>query len=131
MTTRILPPAEWHKLAGTGLDMLSTLTEAPTSPIVVEDNDGKVIACWGLVNVVHAEGMWVDPMHRAKPGTMRALIRAMRQEAKARGLVAVWTTSRMQSITELLGHAHALPVDGEHFVIPVEIPPKGEGDYGH
>jgi len=128
MTTRILPPAEWHKLAGTELAYLATLRDGPCRVVVVEDPDGTIVACWGLMTVVHAEGFWVAPDHRGKAGIMRTLLRQASAEAKAMGANVVWTCSMSEQVTRLLSHAGASQVPGAHFVMSVEQPVAAVAD---
>ena len=83
MTTRILPPEEYSRLAGTeAATVWPQLTAA--ARVVVVEQDGQILGCHILQPVLHAECLWIHPDHRGKtsaPGRLwRAVQRAVRDE---------------------------------------------------
>jgi hypothetical protein len=122
MTSRVLPPNEWHRLAGTELEALASDPNAPATVVVVEDDGGEIVACWGLVICGHAEGFWVAPSHRARAGVLRRLLVTMRKQAEACGLRAVWTTAMSPEVVRFLTHAQAVEVPGQQFAFAVAQP---------
>jgi hypothetical protein len=45
-------------------------------PVVVESDEGEILASLAVLRVAHLEGMWVNPSHR-NGGVVRALIRGV------------------------------------------------------
>jgi hypothetical protein len=79
MTDRILPPEEWHRLAGTEIGpILDRFTPARTAMLVVEE-EGEIVGCWALLLVAHAEGVWISPAYRGGVAVARRLWRGMRR----------------------------------------------------
>ncbi len=119
MTTRMLPPSEWGRLAGSELaDVADVIAPASTSVLVVEDDAGQIVGCWALVTILHAEGLWIHPDHRGRTGVARRLWAGMRRLVTDRGVRAVVTASMNPVITHLLEHAGARPVPGTAYVLP-------------
>lgn len=76
MRTRTLPPEEWDKLEPTGMPPLFPFVRPEDiSVVVVEDDDGKLLAAMTVLRVVHFEGAWVNP-EKEGIGVTRALLRA-------------------------------------------------------
>jgi N-acetylglutamate synthase-like GNAT family acetyltransferase len=121
MTTRILPPEEWERLSGTELgEVWPILPPACTKVLVVEDTDGRIIGCWALMNLYHAEGLWIAPDHRGKGSVARRLIRDMSKELRELGATTVITAAIDPAIVgylermgaEALPASYAMPVRG-------------------
>lgn len=120
MTTRLLPPEEWPRLAGTLLEKTWPTLPADARVVVVE-RDGAIVACSALFAVLHQEGTWTAPEHRTNPAVGRHLIRAMREEIKATGATEVWmmaTTPETSALCQRFGPCVRL--DAEHFAVQVE-----------
>lgn len=111
MTDRILPPEEWHKLAGTELGpALAALPPERTAILVVEDDAGQIVGCWALVLWYHAEGVWIAPAHRGKTSVARRLWRGMRALAQGVRTPTVITGAADPAMHALLRkRATALP----------------------
>jgi ribosomal protein S18 acetylase RimI-like enzyme len=119
MTTRILPPEEWGKLDGTELAAWAPQMD-PTraTVVVVEDEAGTVIGCWALVQVLHAEGVWVAPSHRGRASVARRLVRATLEAARQRGVRAVATAAVTPDVERLLTrHLGATELPGKQYVL--------------
>lgn len=111
MTTRILPSAEWGKLAETDFGpLIDQLNPAAVTVIVAEDGD-VVIGCWSLITFAHLEGLWVAPPHRRRGRVLVRLWNAMRALALERGIGAAYTGALSDEVRRLLEsrHAEALP----------------------
>ena len=118
LTTRVLPPDEWPKLAGTDLAaMTGTLREALASVVVVE-RDGVIVGCWALVPALTVHGLWIHPDQR-KSRAGWVLWQAMKDLVRSRGCRAVLTTAQSPDVRELLTHVGATPI-GEEYVLPCE-----------
>jgi hypothetical protein len=116
--TRLLPPSEWGKLAGTELGpVVSCFDPAQTGIVVVEDDAGAIVGCWALYIQWHAEGVWVAPTHRGKAAVARHLRDGLLVAARGLGAQAVWTAALTPEIERLVRrHLRGVPVPGQHFV---------------
>jgi hypothetical protein len=78
MRARILPVEEWHKLDDPSLPPLwGGLLPQESDVVVVEDEEGKIIARMLVMRITHLEGVWIDPEHKAVAS------RLLRESAKA------------------------------------------------
>lgn len=120
VTTRILPPEEWVRLAGTELEAVwPHLDTERARVIVVEDDAGTIVGCWALFPLVHAEGVWIAPAHRGKAAVARQLYRGMVQTARRMEAQTVLTAAVDDHVAELLAHLKAQQLPGQHFVLTV------------
>lgn len=116
MTTRELPPAEWPKLETTNaVDLWRHLNPARHRVIVVEDH-GEVVGSMLLMQVVHAECLWIAPAHRKTVPVGRRLLQALFTEAGAPTVLASAVSTEMVRILDKLGTV--LP--GTHYVLPIK-----------
>lgn len=114
MTTRVLPPAEWPRLAGTELETVwPQLPRDAAVVLVVEDGDA-IIACWALITVRHVEGVWIAPEHRGRASVARRLLSGMRELT---GGGAVFTAALTPEVEALLEGLRAEKLPGEHYVL--------------
>lgn len=119
MTTRILPPAEWARLAGTEAETIwPRLDPARASVLVVEDG-GAIVATWILMSVVHAECLWIAPAHRGRTSVARRLWAFMHRTARAMGVPVVATAALSDEVRGLLEHVGATKVPGDHYAMEV------------
>ncbi len=117
MTTRILPPEEWSKLAGTEADAVIPHLATLHAQAMVVEQDGAVVGSWLLIPMWHAECLWIAPAHRGKSSVGRRLLRGLRAAATTLGIDRVWTGSMDVGTTRLLAHYGAAQMPGEHFVM--------------
>lgn len=118
MTTRILPPAEWPKLAGTEAETLWPTLDPEHARIVVVEREGEIVGCHVLFMVMHAECLWVHPDLRGK-GVARQLWDAVQVEARsvgARGLITGAATDHVRNIMTHIGGSK-MPV--EQWMVPI------------
>lgn len=118
MTSRILPPSEYDRLADTYLAPLRGCFPAQTSVIVVEDG-AQIVGTWALMLVPHVEGVWVHPAHAGKAAVVRHLVTAMRREARAWGVSRLVTAAVDDRVRDLLAHLGAEQLPGDHYVWPL------------
>jgi N-acetylglutamate synthase-like GNAT family acetyltransferase len=120
LTSRELPWQEWPKLAGTSFDDLwPRLPEMNgVRVLVVEDETGAIVGCWGLIRVWHAEGIWIAPQMRRHPSVGRRLLTGMRRLLKEAGLTTVWTGSLTADVDAMLERVGAYPIPGKAFIWP-------------
>lgn len=120
MITRILPAAEYGRLVGTEAEtVIASLTD--TARVVVVEADGEIVGCHVLQPVVHAECLWIHPAHRKTSGVGRRLWRAVQREVLEHyGARAFATAALSDEVRGLLAHVHAVKLDGDHYMVPVE-----------
>lgn len=115
--TRILPPAEWHRLDGTEA---GRLTLPVSARVVVVESNGAIVGCHVLTPILHAECLWVHPDHRGKTSVPRrlwaAVQRAVRQEF---GVEWFWTAAVSDDVKRLLAHVKAEAIPGTAYMVKV------------
>lgn len=118
---RVLPADEWGRLAHTELGPVAALLPRDRAQvIVVEDDAGAIVGCWGLVWALHAEGVWIDPAHRGRAGIARRLLDATLDAASAQGARTIVTGALTPGVERLLTrHLGATRLPGSHFVFGV------------
>lgn len=102
MTTRVLPPDEWDRLAET--DLGQTLDRLPAEAVtvfVVEDGP-EIVGCWALITFAHVEGLWIAPSHRKRGRVLLHLWNRLRAIASAKGIGAVFTGAATEDVRRLL-----------------------------
>lgn len=121
MTERVLPYAEWYRLIGTEAEAVWPHLDPLKSHVVVLEDGGEIIACHVLMQVLHAECLWVRPDHRTA-ATSRALWAATRAEARRLGARSLATAANDDRVKRLLAYVGATKLEGDHYVISVEGP---------
>lgn len=121
MTTRVLPPSEWARLAQTEMGpALAAINPDAITVIVAEDDNGEAIGCWGLVSFAHLEGMWIRPDHRRKGAVLKRMWNDICGLAAARGIAAVFTGAADPAVERWILKRGGLPVPFESFVLPLK-----------
>jgi hypothetical protein len=120
MTTRILPPDEWSRLAHTEAGpALAYLDPAESRIVVVEDSD-RIVGCWAVLRLVHVEGLWIDPAYRKGSSVARRLFQATWRIVRAWAPRWVMTAAVTDDVKALLReHVGAVAIPGEMFVVAV------------
>lgn len=97
-TTRVLPPEEWHRLQGLGHFASCALPDPEHSAIVVVEDGGRIIGTQIILNLVHLEGVWIDPEYRHKPGVVRGLVEETWGALHAFGISTVFTIGQATDV---------------------------------
>ena len=119
MTTRILPPQEWDRLAGTELETVwPHLVPSRTEILVVEDGD-VIVACWAFLLLAHVEGVWIHPAYRKHARVAGRLWQAMRALVREAGFRTVTTGAVTDEVRGLLTHVGAEKLPGDHYVVSI------------
>lgn len=125
MTTRVLPPDEWPRLAGTEAEHLWPSLDDQNARVLVVEDDGAIVGVWVALRVVHAECVWVAPRYRGSYGVVKRLLVGMRNLAdiwRTRSVVTAAVNDDVRQIIDRLG-GEPLPT---HYVIPIgRISEKG------
>jgi hypothetical protein len=119
MTTRILPPDEWHKLQGTEAEPIVPGLDPVDTRVLVVEQDGEIIGSWVMLRMVHVECVWIAPAHRGKAGVLARLLSGMTSLAKAWRTRSVITGSIDPRVSRMIRRLGGLPLPGEHFALPV------------
>ena len=122
MRARILSPEEWSKINTPGLPDLLAYTEPQNiAVVVVEDDEGEILASVCAMQVTHFEGLWIKPSERGNAGVFRSLIRQAYAVPQTREEHWVFAgaadgNDQMGTLCARLG-GHLLPV--KFYVLPV------------
>ena len=118
MTSRLLPRDEWLRLEGTELERVWPYLPTGARVLVVEDA-GVIVGCWSFFPLIHAEGLWIAPSHRASPAVGRRLLTGMRRHAAAMGARAINTAAQTDAVAAMLERAGAVELVARHFALRV------------
>lgn len=78
MTTRVLPPEEWPRLAGTDTaSVIAHLSPQDLSIVALEDR-GRIVGACALLWMPQIEGAWIAPEYRGWPALRLLLSTAWR-----------------------------------------------------
>lgn len=120
MTTRILPPEDWPLLEGTELETVYPLLDPSKAKVIVVEDGPKIIACWALLSVLHAECVWIHPDYRKRGVSPAArLLAGMKRVARESGAKAVATAALTDDVVALIEHIGGKELPGRHFVIGI------------
>lgn len=122
MTARVLPPAEWSRLAATeGSALAPAWDQLPqdVTVVVVEDADGAIVACWSLFACLHVEGIWIAPVHRGHGAVFRRLLATMWAEIRGRGVSGFITHAAAPDIVALIEGLHGTRLPGDAYAVPL------------
>jgi hypothetical protein len=120
MTRRLLPAAEWSKLAGTELGAVWHALDPATAYVVVVEDGDAIVGCWLAFPQWHLEGCWVAPQHRKRGRVFPLLLDTMRGLLQGLGAKTVMTASVSAEVTHLLAHLEAVKLPGDHYVVTVK-----------
>ena len=121
ISARILPREDYARLVGTELEAVWPTWPPTARVLVVEDATGTIIGCWGLLIVLHAEGVWIAPAHRKKGAVARALLQAMRTLVQEYGAESVMTAAVTPEIEAFCATLHGQRLPGSQWVLPLGV----------
>lgn len=122
MTSRALPPEEWHRLSETDLPALLPFAAREDVAIVVVERGGRIVAASALMWFPHIEGAWVAPEYR-KRRVFARLVDAFLAMARDRAVMWAFAGSASDEMTRLLTkHLRAVKVPMETYVMSTEQP---------
>lgn len=120
MTTRILPPAEWSRLADTEAGPVWPHLNQEKAQIIVVEKDGVIVGCQVIMTVQHIEALWIAPAFRHRSSVGRRLWDAVKRAARSDGSTAVFTSACDDRVRGLLAHLGAKKLAGDHYLVSVE-----------
>lgn len=123
MTSRLLPREEWERLSKTELESVAPYIRAnPNAEVfVVEDAGGDIVGCWALMQVWHAEGLWIAPELRRHGAVARALLKHLYALAEHFQIPGVMTAATTPDVAALLddNRLGATRLPGQHYLLPL------------
>ena len=119
MTTRILPASEWCRLEGTEAGKVRADLDPRRTHVLVVEHDGAIVGTWILMDVLHAECLWIAPAYRGHVSVARRLWTAMQRTARSLGVKAVATAAVSDDVRALLAHVEATKVPGDHYAMRI------------
>lgn len=123
MTTRVLPPEEWARLGDTDLARYLPLFEPADVRVVVVERDGRIVAAWGVLHVVHLEGVWIAPEYRRRGTVAARLLAATLRVARDWAPRWAFTGADTKDVAALLTkHLGAVRVPMDTYLVPMEEP---------
>lgn len=111
---RVLPRDEYQRLTGTELESVASTLPEGCQVLVVEDGD-VIVGCWALMSVLHVEGAWVSPSHRASAS--RHLLHGMADLVADAGGATVLTGSASPRVARLLRGLGATKLEFDTYVL--------------
>lgn len=118
MTTRVLPPDEWHRLVGTEAEAVWPLVDASTTQVLVVEQDGAIVGSWLAMRVLHVECLWIAPEHRKAGSVGRRLLAGMTRLLRDLGAKAAMTCAMTDDVRRLIEHRGGTKVPADCYVLP-------------
>lgn len=118
VTSRILPPNEWHRLSETELPALIPHVSRGDMAIVVIEDGKDIVAAAALMFLPHFEGAWVAPDYRKRRSVFARLVNALFETARGRGVSWAMAGSATDEMRQLLTkHLHATKVPMDTYIV--------------
>ena len=113
MTSRVLPPEEWHRLPGEQLSGLLQYAMPEDVRVAVVESGDEIVGHCMILKLTHLEGLWINEEHK-NAGVAGALMGRITETARemARNFVIAGAEDgddKMLSLMARLG-ADRLPV---------------------
>lgn len=119
MITRILPQAEWPRLAETEAGPVWPHLNPAHAQVLVVEHQGQIAGCWVLMHVLHAECLYIAPAYRHRPSVGRRLLVGLTRLATDAGMGGVWTAATSDAVRHLLEKFGAARMPGDHYIMPI------------
>lgn len=119
MIARILPPEEWPRLIGTEVETVWPHLDPTRAHVLVVEDGAEIVGTWVLMNVVHAECLWIAPRYRQGVSVARRLWTFMQRTARDMGAPVVATAAMTTDVKKLLEHVGATELQGAHYSMRV------------
>lgn len=121
LVTRVLPPEEWHRLAGSAFDDVIRLVSPDDVRIVVVEDEGRIVGHWAAWRMTHLEGAWVDPAYQKRASVARRLRAATMTEARHWGSEWAMTAACTDDVRRLITkHLKGVAVPGDLYLVRLE-----------
>ena len=117
VTTRILPAADWSRLDATDAGIPWRHLDPHRNHVLVTERDGQITGCVVLMNVLHAEFLWIAPAYRGRVSVFRRLRAAMFAYARRWRYPTVLMAALTKSMSGIVAGLGADRLPGEHYVL--------------
>lgn len=121
ITARVLPVAEWDRLAG--LPLATRPLNPACSLVLVVERAGVIVAHLALLTLVHAEELYLAEAERGHPAVSRALLGLLAEQLIAQGIPEVLSQAGSPEAAAMFEAVGGSVVPGTTYVIPVQ--PEG------
>jgi len=121
MRVRVLKEKEWPELGD--LDMAAILPFVKPENIrivVVESDEGQIVATWAAIRQVEFEGIWIHPEHR-NAGVIRGLLQATKEAAKEWANSYGVTWSKDPVLSRQIERMGGKRFEAETYFLPMEV----------
>jgi len=118
MTTRLLPPEEWHKLQGYYLGSVLEHFDPMSVAILVVEDGSRIVAHWAMLSMLHVEGLWVDPKAKSRASVL--LWRGMQRLVQAQKASSVITGCLSDEVRNMLQRKGAVELPSQ-FALPMGV----------
>lgn len=121
LTARLLPAAEWDRLAVREPFASHGLPDPDHWLIPVVELDGTIVASCALFDTVHWDGFAVDPAAQRHPGVFRALLDLAVATLRDRGVGGVHITvpDDRPDLQAMVEHFGFVPAPGKLYALAV------------
>lgn len=119
MTSRILPVEEWPRLKGTEAEAVWPHCDPINTRVLVVEDEGRIVAEWMAIRMVHAECVWIDPTFRHSPRVIRRLLQGMYTVGREWGVKTLITAACTDLVRGLIQKLHGQRLPGESYALPL------------
>ncbi len=119
LSSRILPPEEWERLAGTEAQDLWPHLKPENAEIHVVEDEGRIVGVWCGLRMMHAECFWIAPEYRGQFGVIMRLWRGLVETAKRWGVSRMETASMNPHVSDMIRRWGGVPVTWEAYIVPI------------
>jgi hypothetical protein len=120
LTTRVLPPDDWPRLADTDLrDVWALLSPSSAQVLVVEDEAGAIVGHCVIATWIHAEGFGVREDHRNRGDVWRRLLHAIGETSREVGNGGVIAGAASAEMAGYLARLGGIPLPASFFTVPM------------
>lgn len=120
MNHRELPKHEWPRLAGTDLADIGHPVMVPARVLVVEDEAGRIIAHWSLMQFWHLEGARIFSPFEQSASVARHMLVGIKELMAEQGAQTIYTGAKRgedgEAVRQMLTKLGAVPVPMDPFV---------------
>jgi N-acyl-L-homoserine lactone synthetase len=119
MQTRILPPDEWPRLAGTEAEALVPHLNPSHAAVLVVEREERIVGCWVALQTLHAECVWLSSELGNPAPVAKQLVEGMFDIARSSGLRSIYTSAMTDEVRKLIEKLGGSALPGTAHVIPV------------
>lgn len=117
LVTRVLPSAEWPRLAGSELATVLPYVAVDDVQIVVVEDGDRIVAYQAVLRLPFLGGLWVDPAYRHRVGLWRRLVPATWDAVKRWTQQWAFTFATAEMAPFVVAHFATIPIEGVGFFV--------------